>query len=772
MRRPDGHAAQDWSYRRMADTTTAAHPASPGGTLAREADRIGDRRTAGTGDVEPIGDGTSGWQIRQAHKAALDPLLSALEILAQLLDHPTSADAMRAGLPLEDGLLTPALVERAAARAGLSARLVRCPLDDIHETSLPCILLLDERRACVLIGKDARGDLQVVLPEAGRGVSVLARDEIAPLYAGFAVFARPELAYEQRARELQAESGRHWFWSTLFTQWPVYGEVLIAAVVINLFALASPLFVMNVYDRVVPNNAIDTLWVLALGVTIVFAFDFLLKTLRGYFIDAAGRVTDVRLASSIFHQVLGIKMTARPPSAGAFANNLREFESLREFFTSATVTTLVDLPFVVFFIAIVWYIGGPVAVVPAVAVPLVLIVGLLLQLPLNRIVKRTVRESAQKHGVLVEAINGLETIKSIGAEGRIQRAWEGFVAATAKSGNQARLLSSITVNFAALATNLVTVGVIIVGVHQIGEGLMTVGALIAATIISGRAMAPLGQVAGLLTRLHQARTSYQTLDKLMDLEVERPAGRRFVDRRDFKGAIEFKNVSLSYPNQKLPALADVSFRIQPGERVALIGRIGSGKTTIEKLILGLYEPQTGAVLVDGTDVRQIDPADLRRNIGCVPQDVFLFQGTIRENITMGAPLADDGALLRAASVAGVEQFVARHPSGYDMPVGERGEQLSGGQRQAIAVARALLLDPPILILDEPTSAMDNGSEARLKNRLSAELDGRTLVLVTHRASLLSLVDRVIILDNGALVADGPRDKVLQALAAGQLKGSG
>jgi ATP-binding cassette subfamily C protein LapB len=372
--------------------------------------------------------------------------------------------------------------------------------------------------------------------------------------------------------------------------------------------------------------------------------------------------------------------------------------------------------------------------------------------------------------VLVEAINGIETVKSLGAEGRLQRGWERAVAAAAATANRSRLLSSITVNLAGLATNLVTVGVIIIGVYEIADGRMTVGGLIACSILAGRAMAPLGQVAQILARLHQGRTAYQTLDGLMRLPVERPEHVRFVHRPRLRGAIEFRNVTFTYPRQKLPALSGVTFRIDAGERVALIGRIGSGKTTVEKLVLGLYEPDSGAVLVDGTDLRQIDPADLRRNIGCVLQDVVLFAGTLRDNITMGKPHADDAAVLRAAERAGVEDFAGRHPQGYDRDVGERGQTLSGGQRQAVAIARALLGDPPILVLDEPTSAMDNAGESALKARLAAELDDRTLLLVTHRASLLSLVDRLIVLDGGRIVADGPKDQVLKALAAGQIRG--
>jgi ATP-binding cassette subfamily C protein LapB len=418
---------------------------------------------------------------------------------------------------------------------------------------------------------------------------------------------------------------------------------------------------------------------------------------------------------------------------------------------------------------IVAWIGGPIALVPAVAVPLVIGVGLLLQVPLNRVVRRTFKETAQKHGVLVESINGLETIKSIGAEGRMQRNWEQFVSSTARSGMRARFLSAFGVNFSALAQNLVTVGVVIFGVYRIGDGLLTVGALVACTIITGRAMAPLAQVAGILTRYHQARASYDALNLVMALPIERPPQNRFLHRPELHGEVEFKNVTFSYPGQKFPALDGVSFVIKPGERVGLIGRIGSGKTTIEKLVLGLYEPDEGAVLVDGTDLRQLDPADVRRNIGCVLQDVFLFHGTVRDNITLGAPFADDQAVLRAAQVAGVEDFVSRHPLGFDLNVGERGESLSGGQRQAVAVARALLLEPPILVLDEPTSAMDNGAESRFKQRLGEILAGKTLLLVTHRASVLSLVERLIVLDAGRVVADGPKDEVLKALAAGRIR---
>lgn len=749
---------------------TEIAPSSPAPATVRDGEAPPAVHTAPPDRGEPHEPGAGDWRIRRPDAALDDPLLGSLVALTHLLERPASPKALTAGLPLVGGLLTPDLFPRAAERAGLSARLLRRRLDSIDDLVLPCILLLKNRRAAVLVRRLAEDRYELILPEAGSGAIEIGGEELRSQYTGYAFFAKPVANFVRRDRELREATSGHWFWSTILTQWPIYGEVLLASVLINCFAIATSLFAMNVYDRVVPNNALETLWVLTIGMLIVLGFDFALKMLRGYFVDAAGKIADIKMASKIFEHVLQIRMSARPRSAGAFASNLREFETLRDFFTSATMTTLVDLPFLLLFVAIIWVIGGIVALVPLVGIPIVIGAGLLLQIPLNRIVRRTFREASQKHGVLVEAINGLETIKSIGAEGRMQRAWEALVSATAESANKSRLLSAVTVNLANLVGNAVYVGVIVVGVYEIAAGRLTTGGLIACSILAGRAMAPLGQVAAVLTRYHQARTSLDTLNGIMQLPNERPPERIFVHRPVMKGAIEFKSVSFSYPGQKLPALSDVSFRIAPGERVGLIGRIGSGKSTIEKLVLGLYEPDTGAVLVDGIDVRQIDPADLRRNIGCVPQDVVLFQGSIRENITLGAPFVDDAAVLRAAFVAGVEEFVGRHPAGYDLNVGERGEALSGGQRQAVAIARALLLDPPVLVLDEPTSAMDNGAESRFIQRMARELAGRTLLLVTHRASLLALVERLIVLEGGRVVADGPKDKVLKALAAGQIRG--
>ena len=698
-----------------------------------------------------------------------DPLLECLAMLTAIHGNPMSAEALKAGLPISEEILTPALFIRAAERAALSARTVKRSLRDISPLTLPCVLLLEDRKACLLIKFTGKDKAEVVFPETGTGVSRVSIDDLAKIYTGVALFARPEYRFDARTDSLAKPRARAWFWGTIASSWRIYIEVVLAALLVNLFALASPLFIMNVYDRVVPNNATATLWVLALGAVTVFGFDFTLRTLRGYFVDVAGKKADVVISSRIFEQVLGMRMDSLPSSSGALASQLREFETLRDFFTSATMVTLIDLPFVFLFISIILYVGGPVAIIPLVAVPIVIAIGLALQMPLNTAVRQTFREASQKHALLVEAIGGIETVKSTRAESRLQRNWERFVGLTAKSSMRARLLSAIGINFTLLSANLVTVGVVILGVYQISQGEMTVGALVACTILSGRSMAPLAQIAGLLTRYHQSMASLSALDKIMKTPVERPAGKAFLHRPTFEGGIEFKDVVFKYPGQETKALEKISFRINPGERVGIIGRIGCGKSTIERLMIGIYEPTDGAVMIDGTDLRQIDPADLRRNVGCVPQDVYLFFGSVRDNIALGAPYVDDAAILKAAQIAGVEDFVRHNPLGYDLPIGERGMTISGGQRQAIAIARALVVDPPILILDEPTSSMDNRSEEQFKQRLKEILPGKTLVLITHRASLLSLVDRLVVVDSGKVVADGDKDKVLHALSSGKIR---
>ena len=693
-----------------------------------------------------------------------DALIDCLEAVARLLGNPVSREALLAGLPLEDGGLTPALFVRAAERAGLSATLGERALADISQARLPAVLLLKGREACVLVSKN---DSRAAVIRDGAEES-LPLHALAQRYAGTAIFLSPAMRFQ--AGSAAERAAHHWFWGTLARSWPIYGEVAVASVLINIFTVLSPLFFMNVYDRVVPNKAYETFWVLAIGVLVMYVFDLVLKTLRGYFLDAAGKRADLALSASLFEQVMSMRLDAGRQSVGTLASNLREFESLREFFTSATIAALIDLPFVILFIAVIWWIGGPyMALVPLVAIPLVALAGLALQVPLRSRILRLFAASEAKHATLIETLGAIEVVKSLGAASQLQRKWEGLVEFVAKESLGSRLLSALAVNVSAWVQLSVAVGVLAVGVYLIGDAQLTMGALIACTIIAGRSLAPLTQLASLLVRYHQAMSALAALDRIMAAPRDRPREPTFVHRPRLRGDIQFREVVFRYPGQvQIDALTGASFSIRAGERVGVLGRIGSGKSTIAKLIVGLYQPAGGALYIDGTDARQIDPADLRRNIGYVPQNLVLFSGTVRDNLLIGAGGADDASLLRAAQLSGLEEHLRRHPLGFDLPVGERGEALSGGQRQAVALARALITDPPILLLDEPTHAMDHSSEERLKARLAGELKDKTLVVITHRESLLSLVDKLLIIDNGRVMAYGPKDAVLQALAEGRV----
>lgn len=708
-------------------------------------------------------------KVKNPTNSVVDPLLDCLVLLTEIEHRPMSADALRAGLPLVDNRLTPELFIRAASRAGMSSRIVERQLTDIPQQVLPAVLLLKDGGACLLTAMDRETGTAEMHRPGLAGRQIINLSELAQTYSGNSIFVQRQHQFDERTPEVINVRSRHWFWGAMSDAWPIYRDVLLGSFLINLFALVSPLFIMNVYDRVVPNNAIETLWVLAIGVAVVLVFDFIIKSLRGYFIDLAGKKVDVTLSALIYERVMGLKMFVRPESVGAFANNLRAFEGIRDFITSATVSTLVDLPFVILFLIVIAWLGGPLVFVPIAAIPIIVLYSLFIQNSLQEAVDHSFRGSSQKNAMLIESLSAMETIKSLSAEGAMQRKWENAVGYISTWSLRARLLSSSSVNIATLVQQLSMIGIVVYGVYLIGSGELTTGALIACVILTGRALAPTGQLANLATQYHQSKAGLHSLNEVMDLPVERPVGKSFIHRSSFAGAIAFHGINFTYPNQEDKSLTDISFSLKQGEHIALIGRIGSGKTTIERLIMGLYEPQDGAIRIDGIDTRQIDPVDLRRNIGYIPQDITLFYGSVRDNIVYGMPNADDASVLRAARIAGVTDFVDRHPLGFDMQVGERGEGLSGGQRQAIAIARALLLDPPILLMDEPSNSMDNSTEEQLKQRLTEVIKDKTLILVTHRASLLSFVNRLIVLDNGKLVADGPKNEVLEALKSGRLR---
>ena len=704
----------------------------------------------------------------------IDPLLQCLVIFTKLHNKPYSAEALVEGLPTSQGSSSvklfsaqgsKALFSRAAKRAGFTSSLVQKKLEEISPLVLPCILILKGQKACILEKFDPVNDkVKIITPDISAGENWIDTETLKEQYIGYCYYLKKEFVSEDRTKAYLIDKQKsHWFWGTLRRSSDIYKDVIIASIVINLFVLASPLFTMNIYDRVIPNNATETLWVLAIGIIVIFVIDMFLKLTRSYFLEMAGKKSDIIMSSLIFEKVLDLQMASRPKSVGSFASNLKEFDYIRSFFTSTTVAAIVDLPFTVIFLLVIYFIAGNIVFVPITISVIIIIYMLFVKTPLQKSIESTYEANAIKNGILIETLSGMETVKTMSGTGRAQWNWEEATGEIANRSVKSKILTSSITTVTGFLVQINTVTVVIIGVYMIKDMSLTMGGLIAAVILSSRAIAPMGQVVGLAASYQQTKTAYKSIEDIMHMPVERPEGKKFVRRDSIRGDIEFKDVSFAYPDAKKGALEKVSFSIKAGEKVGIIGKNGSGKTTIEKMILGLYAPKEGSVLIDGIDINQIDPVDLRKNIGYVPQDVLLFNGTVKENIVYRYPAVDDASILSAAKLSGTDEFINAHPLGFDMPVYERGDGISGGQRQSIAIARAFLLDSPIMILDEPTNSLDNTTEAKIKNLLAQNIKDKTVILVTHKSSLLSLVDRLIVMENGRVILDGDKQSVLAQL---------
>ena len=696
-----------------------------------------------------------------------DPLLDGLLILCKLHGCTVSRGSLSAGLPMPEQRLSANLLPRAAARAGLQGRLLRRELAAISALNLPVLLLLKNGRSAVL-RKWLDSDQALILPcEADGGEQRVTREQLAEGYSGQAFFARPRHELEDARTPLLPRIDA-WFRDTLkLSRW-LYTDAMLASLLVNVLGLMVPLFVMQTYDRVVPNQATSTLWVLAIGLFIGTSFELLLRVLRANLLDSAGKKTDVVLSATLFERITGMAMKARPTTVGGFAQNIHDFQGLREFLTAVTLTSLIDLPFALLMIVVIGLLGGSLIAIPLLAFPLTAIFALIIQGRLRDTVQRSLALGAERQALLIETLGGLETLKACGAESERQHQWETTHGALTRLDTHARFLSSLATNGTLFLQQCAGMAIIIAGVYAIIAGAMSVGALIACYMLNSRVLAPLGQVAGLITRYQQARLTMKSTDALMGLPQERQTKQRPLERTLLKGTLDVRQVNFSYPGQSSPALAKVSLHLNAGERVGIIGRSGSGKSTLARLLMGFYSPDEGQILLDGLDLRQLDVADLRHQIGYVAHDLPLLAGSLRDNLTLGARYVSDARMLEVAELTGVSELARQHPQGFDRPVGERGQQLSGGQRQAVLLARALLLDPQILLFDEPTSAMDNTSEEILRSRLHVWAQGKTLLLITHRSSMLSLVDRLVVLDNGHIVADGPKEAVIEALRKGRV----
>lgn len=707
-----------------------------------------------------------------------DPLLQALAWLTRHHGRARSTESLRAGAPV-DGPLAPDQALRVMREAGYNAGLLRKAIDDINPLLLPAVLLLNGGDACVLVKRldegtgGGTGRYEVVFPGPEAAACAATTAELDPEYSGFVMVVSPQEQSQAHTRNPRDEPllrplGEHWLWGTLKRFIPYYRSAMIAALLSNVLMLVSSLVTSVVYDKVIPHQAMVTLWTLAIGAGIALLFDMFSRQLRSHLIDLAGRKADLIIGAKLFRQTLGVRMEHKPESAGSYAHYLAQVEVVRDFFTSATMSALTDLPFIVLFVAMTFVIGGPLGWVLVLAIPLILGLAFCIQGYLRRAMRTNMSEMADLQGTLVEAVEGLEDLKTSGAEGRFLRRYETSTAIAAESALRARTMSSWSNNLASTMQQAINLIMLVWGVYLIQDGAISSGALIGAVMLASRAIMPLGSLVSLATRYQGARAAMLSLDRMMNAPTERDSTRNYVPLNQISGRMGLHDVGFSYPmvgeGTAPKVLRNVSLRLEAGERVAVLGRIGSGKSTILRLLAGLYQPTEGMVDVDGIDLRQIDPAEFRARVGFVSQEPRLFHGTLRDNVLMGRAHLDAARLVEVARLTGLDRVVAGHPMGWDLPVGEMGGLLSGGQRQLVALARSLVTKPQILLMDEPTSSMDAQSEMAFLRQLRDAAGACTLVVVTHRPAVLELVARIVVVDSGRLVLDGPRDQVLAALS--------
>ncbi|MCW0002331.1 type I secretion system permease/ATPase [Pararhizobium sp. YC-54] len=691
---------------------------------------------------------------------------SAFREICVFLGRPSSDTVLYSDVPFDAGSPSFEDISRIAERVGLEAEIVSARALANRKFVLPLLIVFQDGRATALLEEGLDGMLSLsnaVMPLDSVALKFedLPLGDMAYAVSFSATYLNASDAGVGTARTIDR---RHWLFSTLRPFWQAYIQVAIAAFFINVLALAAPLFTMNVYDRILPNKAIATLWVLAFGISQVILFDFLLKSARAALIDYAGRKADVKLSYMLFEKILYATMASRPLSTGEYANRAMQYEFVREFFTSNTLSTIIDSLFVFVFIAAIYAVAGWIALVPTVAFVISLIIGYVAQHRIGKRVAAASNESSQRQSLLVETIGAIETIKTLHSEKQLLRRWNELAKHSTSTSEQIKAISSWATHATQFVQQLVTIAIVVAGAYEFTEGNISSGAIIAASMLAGRAVAPLGQIAMTLARLRQALLSLRILNSVMEQPEDRPDTVGFVNRDIRNGSVTFANVDFAYPGTDNKVVNAMNVTIRPGERVGIIGRVGSGKTTLGRLLVGLYPPSAGRVLLDGVDVRQLHPSVVRSAVSFVSQNSDLFSGTVKENLLMANPTASDDEMVEAAKLAGVDDFVSYHPRGYDMPVGERGAQLSGGQRQAVAIARILLRKPKVVFLDEPSGAMDLASERELIEKLSTVFGTDVTVLIsTHRHSMLQLTDRLLVLDRGRIVADGPKAEVIAQL---------
>ena len=696
-----------------------------------------------------------------------DPMLVCLALTSKLIDRHAHLAALSAGFAVDDAGRIPLDSYPDMARVhGMMAVWTTMDLASAPAYVMPLIVPLIDGRACVLLsvqGKEAK----VLMADTGMSELTMPIEELLALSTGEVLVVKAAL--QQSPQQMVNYQGRafDWFWGTLLRFKHFYIESMVATVVANVLTLAAIFFTMNVYDRVVPTLAYTSLWTLAIGTGLAIVLEFFMRWFKARMVDLGGKKADLAINATLLREIMSIRLEHRPQSIGIFASSMRDFEALRDFFSSASLVLVADMPFIFVFVALIAVIAGPLALIPAIVVPVLLVIGLLAQKPLMHAMRENMKESGDKQSVLVESLLNLEVLKAHNAEGYLQRRWEASNLAAAESYKKTRSLTNMILGLTTMSQQLVTVTMVVFGVYLIGQNQLTLGGLIASVILAGRAIAPLGSVMSLATRYQQAVTSLETLDGLMKRPRDREAGRRYIVPEKILGALSIEKLDFSYPGEhRVPVIQGVSLDLKAGEHLALLGRVGSGKSTLVRLMSGLYAPLAGAILIDGVDERQIEPAELRSRIGYIGQDPQLFMGTLRENLVLSDSWISDARVLEVLEKLDLLSLVSTHPRGLDMLLSEAGGGLSGGQRQLLAIARMMLRDPAYVFMDEPTSHMDQHTEARVIHVLGEWLKGRTVVLATHRLQLLVWCDRIAVLDRGQILIEGPRDLVLKQLQAG------
>jgi len=704
------------------------------------------------------------WNELDKREVLFDPLLDSLVLISELYNRPMTRDSLIAGLPVKDQVLDVDNFVVAAERAKLSAKLLKRGLNTLSNLTMPALLLLKDKQTAIILDINKQsGIAKIMQAQFGKSEVEMPVSELEELYSGYMYMLKPIHKFDGRTEKTLDVKDGHWFYSSMAKSYKIYRDVMLASIVVNLIVLAAPLYTRNVYDRVIPNSAMDTLWTFTIGVFIAYTFDFILRVVRAYFIDIAGKKSDVMLSAKIFKHVQATELSQRPKSTGTFAKQLGDFDSIRELITSSSMTLIIDLPFTIIFLIVMYLMAGPLVIVPIVAMILILAFGIYAHASMKYTVEKTYRASGEKSGLLYEGLGAMESVKAYNMQSRNQKKWEDATGEIAQWSIKTKMLSTAVGSWSNYIQQLATVFSVVYGVYLIKDGHLTMGGLIAVSMLLGRTIAPMRQVASLITRIHGAKAAFESLDKIMENEIEVDENKTYIQKQEILGEFEFKGVDFAYPEAEVLALHDMNFKIKPNQKLAILGRIGSGKSTIGKLLMRFYLPSKGSIYVDGIDINQLNPYELRKHIGYVPQNVQLFFGSVKDNIKIGVEHVDDARVELVARLAGVTDFTDKHPQGLDMQVGEMGQALSGGQRQLVALARALILFPKVLIMDEPSSSMDLTTEKILRDKLREIVKDKTLIIATHKASLLDLVDTLMVVESGQMVAYGDKQSVTAQL---------